>query len=170
MSRLVVVATVRDVAGGLERLLGLLRRRALPVDALSVYRTDPDLLEVAVRFGPLTTPEERVEAELTQLVDLVALRRVDGSASASAREVALATTRGAVGAWPESLIPVVRDETASVIELAGSPQDINRALEFMTDLGVLIGATRSGEIYPPNRSSYTEDPSGGEKTDGPRNQ
>ena len=117
MTQLVVVARLRDLSGALERLLGLLRRRALPVDGLSVYRSQDDILEVAVRFGELSTPWDRVEAELNELVDLISVRRLDTDACGEAREFALARTDGEIGPWPEALSGIVRHQADDAIEL-----------------------------------------------------
>ena len=48
MSQLVLVARLQDVTGSLERLLGLLRRRALPIGSLSLYQAEDDILEVVL--------------------------------------------------------------------------------------------------------------------------
>ena len=163
MTQLVVVARLRDLSGALERLLGLLRRRALPVDGLSVYRSQDDILEVAVRFGELSTPWDRVEAELNELVDLISVRRLDTDACGEAREFALARTDGEVGPWPEALVGIVRHQADDAIELTGSPAQIDRALDFMAGQGVLVGSARSGEIFPPRPSDVTKDPTDGDQ-------
>ncbi|MEC7833735.1 MAG: hypothetical protein VX850_02985, partial [Gemmatimonadota bacterium] len=64
MSQFVLVASLQDVTGALERLLGLLRRRALPVESLSFYQAEDNIREVVLRFGDLDTPEDRVAAEV----------------------------------------------------------------------------------------------------------
>ena len=69
MSQFVLVARLQDVTGSLERLLGLLRRRALPIGSLSLYQAEDDILEVVLRFGDLDTPEDRVAAEVSSLYD-----------------------------------------------------------------------------------------------------
>ena len=81
MSQFVLVARLQDVTGSLERLLGLLRRRALPIGSLSLYQAEDDILEVVLRFEDLDTPEDRVAAEVSSLYDVLSVRRPDQAGS-----------------------------------------------------------------------------------------
>jgi acetolactate synthase small subunit len=155
MNQLVLVATLSDASGALERLLGLLRRSALHVETLSMYRAEANVLEVALRFGKLRTPEARVEALLNDLVDVREVRRVWPEACAKARELALARTDGDPGPWPDELQKVVRRQSSGSIELTGSPREIDTALAHMKERGVLAASVRSGEMYPPHETNVS---------------
>jgi len=61
---------LRDRAGSLERLLSLLRRRRVRIEALSLTRTGPDLLEVALTLSLAAELRERVAAEVEDLHDV----------------------------------------------------------------------------------------------------
>jgi hypothetical protein len=61
---------LRDRAGALERLLSLLRRRRVRIDALSLTRAGPDLLEVALTLSLAAELRERVAAEVGDLHDV----------------------------------------------------------------------------------------------------
>jgi len=156
VSDLVLLVRLRDGPGVLERLLGLLRRRVLPVRTLSVYRSEAGLQEAAIRFDRVGSPE-RVAAEIAALVDVVSVRRLPSRALGDAREMAVARTRGPVGAWPETRHGSLTHR-GDAVELTGTPAEIDRALRLMTERGVLAGAARSGEIFPPpeDDSDFTE--------------
>ena len=62
MRGFVLVASLKNVTGSLERFLGLLRRRAFPVEHLSLYHVHENIFEVVVRFGDVNTARERVAA------------------------------------------------------------------------------------------------------------
>ena len=148
---LVLVARLWDRSGALERLLGLLRRRALQVRTVSVYRADERTLEVVVAFDSLQTAHARIGAELRDLEDLEQIRRLGSDEHDEGREMALASISGPVGDWPEACLHMVRRETDTRVELVGSPAQIDCALAFLTARGVLEASTRSGVMLAPAR-------------------
>jgi ketol-acid reductoisomerase len=159
VTRLAVLVRFNDVPGALERILGLLRRRALPVEALSVYRTGSDMHEMSLRIGELSTPRERVVAELEALVDVISVRRLDNRRPGEAREMALAHTDGDVGPWPRTWHGELRSSGPGAVELTGTPDEIDRALELLSERGILRGCARTGEIFPPVETDSPQTPS-----------
>jgi len=161
MSALAVVVTLADGPGALERTLSLLRRRALPVHTLSVSQSALGRIEVSIRFGALTTPDDRVVAELKSLVDAVSVRRVIDTGVQRAREMALARTSGEIGPWPEVDHAQLTLRGGGAVELVGSPAEIDRALRLMQLRGVLTAVARTGEIFfpalpMPDNTTHTE--------------
>lgn len=146
---MVLVARLWDRSSALERLLGLLRRRALQVRTLSVYRADERTLEVVVAFDSLQTSHDRIEAELRELEDLEQISRFGHDEQDEGREMALGRTSGPVGDWPEACLHMVLRETDTRVELVGSPVQVDRARAFLTARGVLEASTRSGVMLAP---------------------
>lgn len=75
---------LRDRPAALERFLGLVRRRELAVDRLSVNPGPEGLVEVRFRLDEARTPPHRLAGELEVLVDLATLERLavdDGTPS-----------------------------------------------------------------------------------------
>jgi acetolactate synthase small subunit len=168
MNRLAVLATLSDAPGALERALSLLRRRALPIESLSVSHTVQGSLELSVRFGALTTPVARVEAELLSVVDVMGVRRIATDGPSEARELALAQITGDVGPWPEADHGHLTPRGAGAVELTGSPNEIDRGLRLMSDRDVLAAAVRTGEIFLPEvPTGHRSRPPEGDESHGP---
>jgi len=152
-----LAARLRDVSGGLERLLGTLRRRAVPIEQLSVSRPTPDTLEVVMVLSDAGITPARVVAELCQLQDVQSVARVDGPLASESRELALARLRRPGTSWPPAVERLIRrqhhqaesDTHGQVVELTGTPDEIDEALQVMKDSGALTSASRSGEMLPP---------------------
>ena len=150
MSQFVLVASLQDVTGALERLLGLLRRRALPIERLSLYQADDNILEVVLRFEDLDTPEDRVAAEVSSLYDVLSVRRPDQASCDAARELAVVKTHGDLEpALPEVVSDVLQRHSPDSMELSGTPHAIDRALAYLQEQGLITGVSRSGEMFPP---------------------
>jgi len=150
MSQFVLVASLQDVTGALERLLGLLRRRALPIESLSLYQADDNILEVVLRFEDLDTPEDRVAAEVSSLYDVLSVRRPDQASCDAARELAVVKTHGDLEpALPETVSDVLQRHGPDSMELSGTPHAIDRALAYLQEQGLITGVSRSGEMFPP---------------------
>ena len=150
MSQFVLVANLQDVTGALERLLGLLRRRALPIESLSLYQADDNILEVVLRFEDLDTPEDRVAAEVSSLYDVLSVRRPDQASCDAARELAVVKTHGDLElALPETVSDVLQRHGPDSMELSGTPHAIDRALAYLQEQGLITGVSRSGEMFPP---------------------
>ena len=150
MSQFVLVARLQDVTGSLERLLGLLRRRALPIVSLSLYQAEDDILEVVLRFGDLDTPEDRVAAEVSSLYDVLSVRRPDQASCDATRELAVVKTNGDLELLvPETVSDVLQRHSSDSMELSGTPRAIDQALVYLQEQGLISGVSRSGEMIPP---------------------
>ena len=150
MSQFVLVARLQDVTGSLERLLGLLRRRALPIGSLSLYQAEDDILEVVLRFGDLDTPEDRVAAEVSSLYDVLSVRRPDQAACDATRELAVVKMKGDLEPLlPETVSDVLQCQGSDSMELSGTPRAIDQALAYLQEQGLISGVSRSGEMFPP---------------------
>lgn len=150
MSQFVLVASLQDVTGALERLLGLLRRRALPIENLSLYQAEGNILEVVLRFGVLDTPEDRVAAEVSSLYDVLSVRRPDQASCDATRELAVVKTHGDLeSVLPETVSDVLQRHSPDSMELSGTPHAIDRALAYLQEQGLITGVSRSGEMFPP---------------------
>jgi len=150
MSQFVLVASLQDVVGSLERLLGLLRRRSLPVESLSVYQSEDDILEVVLRFGDLDTPEDRVAAEVSSLYDVLSVRRPDQAACDATRELAVVKMKGDLEPLlPETVSDVLQCQGSDSMELSGTPHAIDQALAYLQEQGLISGVSRSGEMFAP---------------------
>ena len=151
MSQFVLVARLQDVTGSLERLLGLLRRRALPIVSLSLYQAEDDILEVVLRFGDLDTPEDRVAAEVSSLYDVLSVRRPDQASCDATRELAVVKTNSDLEPLlPETVSDVLQSHGSDSMELSGTPRAIDQALEYLQEQGLISGVSRSGEMFPPD--------------------
>ena len=129
MSQFVLVARLQDVTGSLERLLGLLRRRALPIGSLSLYQAEDDILEVVLRFEDLDTPEDRVAAEVSSLYDVLSVRRPDQASCDATRELAVVKTNGDLELLvPETVSDVLQRHSSDSMELSGTPHAIDQVL------------------------------------------
>ena len=150
MSQFVLVARLQDVTGSLERLLGLLRRRALPIGSLSLYQAEDDILEVVLRFEDLDTPEDRVAAEVSSLYDVLSVRRPDQASCDATRELAVVKTNGDLELLvPETVSDVLQRHSSDSMELSGTPHAIDQALAYLQEQGLISGVSRSGEMFPP---------------------
>ena len=150
MSQFVLVARLQDVTGSLERLLGLLRRRALPIGSLSIYQAEDEILEVVLRFGDLDTPEDRVAAEVSSLYDVLSVRRPDQASCDATRELAVVKTNGDLELLvPETVSDVLQRHSSDSMELSGTPRAIDQALVYLQEQGLISGVSRSGEMFPP---------------------
>ena len=150
MSQFVLVVRLQDVTGSLERLLGLLRRRALPIGSLSLYQAEDDILEVVLRFGDLDTPEDRVAAEVSSLYDVLSVRRPDQASCDATRELAVVKTNGDLELLvPETVSDVLQRHSSDSMELSGTPRAIDQALAYLQEQGLISGVSRSGEMFPP---------------------
>ena len=150
MSQFVLVARLQDVTGSLERLLGLLRRRALPIGSLSLYQAEDDILEVVLRFEDLDTPEDRVAAEVSSLYDVLSVRRPDQASCDATRELAVVKTNSDLEPLlPETVSDVLQRHGSDSMELSGTPHAIDQALVYLQEQGLISGVSRSGEMFPP---------------------
>ncbi len=132
MSEARLVVRLRKTADALERVVALVRRRAFMVRRLSLAEAGHDVVEVYLRIDEAKTPRDRVRVELEKLVDVLDVRDATaGPAGAGARELLLARVGGAV------------------VELTGTPEELDAALARLTADGALRAFVRSGEVMLP---------------------
>jgi acetolactate synthase small subunit len=144
------IVRVADRSGALERVLGLLRRRVLAIHRLSLAAGD-GALELALRLDEARTPRDRLRAELLGLVDVM---DVSDEAAAPTRELAVARLRPGVSAAEHGGWRLVSNGAeGAVVEVSGTPDEVEAALTALRQAGVLLCATRSGEITVPGRSA-----------------
>jgi acetolactate synthase regulatory subunit len=78
------VVHLRDRPAALERFLGLVRRRRLAVERLTVNPGPDGMLELRFQLDESRTAPARLAAELEALVDLARLEKLAGSGDAIA--------------------------------------------------------------------------------------
>jgi acetolactate synthase small subunit len=147
MDRLVLLR-LHDRPGALERVLGAIRRKVLAVRRLSLHAPADGLHEVVIRFDPGGTPEERIMAELGSLYDVHDIRTLPADPDMPTREMALAHVR--TGRDPDVVGRVVgRGPEGVVVEVTGTPAEIDDALDRLRASGDLTAAVRTGEVVVP---------------------
>lgn len=151
MSERLLLVRVADRTGALERVLGLLRRKVLAVEALSLAGAE-GVLEVALRVDEARTPCERLEAELLGLADVVDVRDDEPPT----REMVIARLKVGSGPPPEDGWTVLSNGVdGAVVELTGSPQEVDAALARLRAAGTLAQVSRSGELALPQPDTAT---------------
>lgn len=140
---------VHDRPGALERVLGAVRRKALAVSRLSLHAPADDLLEVVLRFDPERSSLERMTAELESLFDVYDIRPVAGSGRPT-REMALARIQTPDDGPEETGRVVERGPDGVVVEVTGTPAEVDEVLARFRDRGVLASAVRTGEVVVPS--------------------
>lgn len=149
MSEARLVVRLRKTADALERVIALVRRRAFTVRRLSLAESGHDVVEVCLRIDESRTPRDRVRVELEKLVDVLDVRDVTRDrATRGTRELLLARLH------PERATATdtgrtLHDEHGTVLELTGSPEELDAALARLTADGALRAFVRSGEVMLP---------------------
>lgn len=135
--------------GALERVLGAVRRKVLSVRRLSLHEPTGGTREMLLRFDATRTSAERMVAELGGLYDVLEVRPLDDR-EPQTREMALAHLWRRDGTAPEEAGRVVRDgPDGVVVELTGTPAELDGILERLRATGVLVAAVRTGELLVP---------------------
>jgi acetolactate synthase small subunit len=148
MSSATLRARLHDRPGALERLIGLLRRRAFAVRRMSVAHAR-GVIEVVLRIDPARTPPDRVRAELLNLHDIIAVDGAGAPPVPPTREMLLAWVRPGT---PEAATNgrVLSTTSAGVLlEITGSPEEIDDVLTRLDQLGGAVNIVRSGEVATP---------------------
>jgi acetolactate synthase small subunit len=136
-----------DRPGALERFIGHIRRRVIPVRRLSIATAHDGAIAIVLRVDTGRTPLSRIIAELQGLADLSAITPT-ADAAESTRELVLVRVR-VTGDIPVIGRVLDRDADGAVIEITGAPGDIDSALRSLRESGVVHGFVRSGEIAAP---------------------
>lgn len=149
MSEARLVVRVRKTTDALERVIALVRRRAFAVRRLSLAEAGHDVVEICLRIDETRTPRDRVQVELQKLVAVLGVRDATAdSTAAGPRELLLARLH------PERHPSTdhgrtLHDEHGTVLELTGSPEELDAALARLTADGALRDFVRSGEMMVP---------------------
>ena len=146
MSLATIRARLHDRPGALERAIALLRRRAFAIRRLSVAHGDR-FIDLVLRIDDVRTPPERVRAELLNLHDIIAVDGI-GAQPAPTRELLLAWMRPATAA-PSNGRVLSRSADGILIEITGSPEELDDVLDQLDTLGGVVEVVRSGEVALP---------------------
>jgi acetolactate synthase small subunit len=161
VSHLLLLVRVADRPGALERVLGLIRRRVLAVRRLSLSVGD-GVLELALRVDESRTPSDRLRAELASLTDVA---DVSAEPARLTREMAIVRLRGGVPAGDAWRV-LSNGSDGAVVEITGSPEEVDAALARLRADGVLSGAMRSGEVALPGRPDTDPPPPDEQRREG----
>lgn len=143
-----LLARLHDRPGALERAIGLIRRRAHGIRRISVGSARSNI-ELVLRVDESRTPRERVRRDLLGLEDLIDVRDLAGH-EATTRELMLAWIRSdATQHVAESGRVVAASGTSSLIEVTGTPAEIDALFGRLDELDALITSVRSGEVAAP---------------------
>jgi len=141
---------VQNHTGALERVFSVLRRKYMGVKSISLFPGSPGVHQVLLKIGPSGSAPDRVKAELEKLVDVRDVRGLGKSDALETREMALARVPAGSG-------PFVSDrgrflgqrDDYDLIEITGTPHEVDAALADLADRGVLGGFHRTGELPTP---------------------
>ncbi len=165
--RVILLVQLSAEVGALERVLGLLRRRAVPVDEMSISprmsMSPPSTLgpDVLLHLAGGEEVAGRTIAELSRLRVVQSVTPVDVRDERSTRELALARVHSPRRTYlPANGRLIDSDDEGDLVELTGSPEEIDHALEQLAQSGVLSGATRTGALLVPVRTPTTTDQNG----------
>lgn len=134
--------------GAVERMIGLLRRRRFVVRRAAISFPDEDAVELIVRFDE-SADVPRLLAELEALHDVRSVESLEGESSRFTREMALAWIRpdATVRATGGARIVAMLDGNC-LMELTGSPEEIETTLARLRESGVVSNVTRSEVAAP----------------------
>lgn len=137
---------LHDRPGALERFIGQVRRRQVPVQRLSIATASDGTFEIVLRIDPARASLDRVTAELQTMPDIVLIEAA-GDAELETRELVLVRVPGTADVPPVGRVLYQAEHT--MIEITGAPADIDAALRVLLDSGVTHGFVRSGELAMP---------------------
>jgi ketol-acid reductoisomerase len=140
---------LHEAPGALERVIGLLRRKAFAVRRLSFGASGSGLGSLVIRLDASRTDPARVRDELLALPDVEDVDpAADATEGAGARELLVAALRAAAGSGRAA-----GTGNGGVVQVIGSPEDLDRVLEALRLQGAVARYTRSGELMiPPDPS------------------
>jgi len=107
------------------------------------------VVEVVLRIDPARTAPDRVRAELLNLHDIIAVDGAGAPPVPPTRELLLAWLRPGSPA-PATNGRVLSSTSAGVLlEITGSPEEIDDVLTRLDQLGEAVNVVRSGEVATP---------------------
>jgi acetolactate synthase small subunit len=141
---------VQNHTGALERVFSVLRRKYMGVKSISLFPGSPGVYEVLLKIDPSGSAPDRVKAELENLVDVRDVRGLGESDALETREMALARVPAGSGPFMSDRGRFLgqRDD-CDLIEITGTPHEVDAALADLADRGVLGGFHRTGELPTP---------------------
>jgi acetolactate synthase small subunit len=143
-----LLTRVRDRRGALERVFGLIRRRALRARRVSVTTASDGVLELVLRVDADERARVRLARELNGLHDVIDITELGATATVLTRELALAhvaVVPGHPASWP--VLATAGD--TELLEITGTPEQIDDTLTRLQLSGVLRSFVRSGEVAEP---------------------
>lgn len=135
-----VVVRLRDRPDTLERVSGLLRRRGFALQRLSSSFVSDDVVELVICVDATKTDPDRVCRELMTLHDVIEV--ACATRLPETRELLLARLRGHAG----KSVPAA---SKGVLEMIGSPEEIDAVLEWLHAQGAVADFVRTGEVTVP---------------------
>jgi acetolactate synthase small subunit len=163
----VLLLRVRDRPGALERVLGAIRRKVLPVRRLSLHEPDGGARDVVLRFDAGRIGADRMLAELGALYDVEDACAITGPDDPATREMALVHLRGGDRPGPGAPGRVVRHgPDGVVVELTGTPAEIDGIIGRLRATGGVAAAVRTGEVVVPAVDGGSTASAGAAPTDG----
>ena len=148
-----LIARGLDGLSTLNRIVSLLRGRSFGIVSLNAARTDaPGVAHVTIVVDASRTPPDRVVSCLEKLEDVLSVEEIN-PAHAVQRELALikiarnqATTSRLSSLAGAGGVRILDDHgTTAIVEIVGSPQEVDEAIGAMQELGVLEVA-RMGQV------------------------
>lgn len=148
-----LIARGQDGLFTLNRIISLLRGRSFGIISLTAGRTDaPGIAHVTIVVDASRTPPDRVVSCLEKLEDVLSVEEVD-PVRAVQRELALVKIARAAGTTARlsslagSAVARVVDssDTSAIVEVVGTPQEVDDAIGRMQEVGVLEVA-RLGQV------------------------
>jgi acetolactate synthase small subunit len=148
---------VQDHAGALERFLSTLRRKYMGVESISFFPGPRGVHEVLLKISPTGSGPDRVRAELGSLVDVREVRALGESQTLETREMALARVPSGSGPFLTDRGRLLgQREDCDLIEITGTPLEVDAALADLADRGVLSGFHRTGELPTPEETAQKQ--------------
>ncbi|WP_376793005.1 acetolactate synthase small subunit [Thermoflexus sp.] len=148
-----LAVTIENSVESLNRVFHLLRRRHLPVDTISVCRTeDPQDLRLLIPVDPQQADPDRIRANLEKLLCVKAVEDW-GERPLVIRDMALVKVRAPSEAWVEiaqlaefyrARIVDVGPETL-IVEVTGSTDKVDSCIARLQRFGV-VEVTRAGPM------------------------
>lgn len=132
-----IVVRVHDRPAALERVVGLLRRRACALRKLSIATVGEGLLELVIRIDTAAADPARVRSELLGLHDVATVSSEPIAPSVTTKELLLARVRSN------------GDAEGSLLEMIGTPEEIDATITRLRAAGSMLSYSRSGEIAIP---------------------
>jgi acetolactate synthase-1/3 small subunit len=147
-----LIARGQDGLSTLNRIVSLLRGRSFGIVSLTAGRTDePGVAHVTIVVDASRTPPDRVVSCLEKLADVSSVEELDPAHTVQ-RELALVKIVRTDGVTSQlsSLVGVAArivdlSEASAIVEVVGTPQEVDDTIAAMRDVGVLEVA-RLGQV------------------------